>query len=442
MQGKNTGADENIREFRHQLRPPWRLGLGFGGSGFGVAGWAKQVETALAGGPATPVMESTADVPTCAALIVASGGSRRMGFDKLAAPLGGQAVLARTLAALAGCRCVGEVVLVCPRVRWEAVGSTQPDGVDFRRVDGGAERQDSVAAGLAVVTADFVCVHDGARPLVSARLVGRVLDALEHSPGAAPALAVTDALWRGTAGLVRGTADRADLFRAQTPQGFRFDAILAAYRAHAGEAADDVEIARAAGLDVAIVEGEDDNIKLTWPADFDRAARLLRNRNKEALMDIRTGNGFDVHRFGPGTGCWLCGVLVPHERGLQGHSDADVGMHALSDAIYGALAMGDIGQHFPPSDPQWKGAASHIFLRHAADLARTQGFTLTHADVTLICERPKVGPHAHAMRAALADIMGLEVARVSVKATTSERLGFTGREEGIAALATATLVRP
>ncbi len=381
--------------------------------------------------------------PRTAIIIVAAGRGTRIGgsVPKQWQDLAGQPVLAHTLNALRPLATGPLVLVLHPDDLARAVAL----GPGARIVTGGSSRTQSVRNALEALAEsppERVLIHDGARPLVSARLVGRVLDALEHSPGAAPALAVTDALWRGTAGLVRGTADRADLFRAQTPQGFRFDAILAAYRAHAGEAADDVEIARAAGLDVAIVEGEDDNIKLTWPADFDRAARLLRNRNKEALMDIRTGNGFDVHRFGPGTGCWLCGVLVPHERGLQGHSDADVGMHALSDAIYGALAMGDIGQHFPPSDPQWKGAASHIFLRHAADLARTQGFTLTHADVTLICERPKVGPHAHAMRAALADIMGLEVARVSVKATTSERLGFTGREEGIAALATATLVRP
>jgi 2-C-methyl-D-erythritol 4-phosphate cytidylyltransferase/2-C-methyl-D-erythritol 2,4-cyclodiphosphate synthase len=222
---------------------------------------------------------------------------------------------------------------------------------------------------------------------------------------------------------------------------FRFDAILAAHRSHAGHpggdaATDDVAVARAAGLDVAIVEGEEENLKLTYPADFARAEALLKGRP----MDIRTGNGFDVHAFCEGSSVWLCGVELAHSHALLGHSDADVGMHALTDAIYGALAEGDIGQHFPPSDPQWKGAASHIFLRHAMRRVAERGFVLTHCDVTLICEAPKIGPHAVAMRAALAGIMAVDVGRVSVKATTSEQLGFTGRREGIAALASATLV--
>ncbi len=236
---------------------------------------------------------------------------------------------------------------------------------------------------------------------------------------------------------MEGTQDRNRLFRAQTPQAFRFEAILAAHLAHPGGALDDVEVARAAGMDVAIVPGEEENLKVTWPADFTRAEAILRARGG---MDIRVGNGFDVHAFTAGDHVWLCGVKMPHDKALLGHSDADVGMHALTDAIYGALAEGDIGQHFPPSDAQWKGAASHIFLRHAMMRAAARGYQLTHADVTLICERPKIGPQAAAMRAALADIMGMDVERVSVKATTSERLGFTGREEGIAAMATATLV--
>jgi 2-C-methyl-D-erythritol 4-phosphate cytidylyltransferase/2-C-methyl-D-erythritol 2,4-cyclodiphosphate synthase len=248
---------------------------------------------------------------------------------------------------------------------------------------------------------------------------------------------VTDALWRGQDGLVAGTQDRTGLYRAQTPQAFRYPAIAAAHAAHAGDAADDVEVARAAGLDVAIVEGDEDNLKLTHPADFARAGRILAGRQG---MDIRMGNGFDVHAFCAGDHVWLCGVKVPHGRGLLGHSDADVGMHALTDAIYGALAAGDIGQHFPPSDPQWKGADSAVFLRHAMGMAAARGYRIASADVTLVCERPKVGPHAEAMRARLADLLQTPGDRVSVKATTSERLGFTGREEGIAALATALLV--
>jgi 2-C-methyl-D-erythritol 4-phosphate cytidylyltransferase/2-C-methyl-D-erythritol 2,4-cyclodiphosphate synthase len=267
-----------------------------------------------------------------------------------------------------------------------------------------------------------------------------VLAALEQAQAAAPALAVVDALWRGTpTDIVAHSVSRDGLFRAQTPQGFGFATILSAHRAHNGDAPDDVEIARAAGTPVVITAGSEDNLKLTYPADFARAERLLCERDA-GMTDIRLGNGYDVHAFTDGDGCWLCGVKVPHHRALLGHSDADVGMHALTDAIYGALAEGDIGRHFPPSDPQWKGAASHIFLRHAVALAAERGYRVANCDVTLICERPKIGPHAGAMQAALAEIMGLEVGRISVKATTSERLGFTGREEGIAAIATACLV--
>jgi len=226
------------------------------------------------------------------------------------------------------------------------------------------------------------------------------------------------------------------LFRAQTPQGFALPAILAAHRAHKGGAADDVEVARAAGLDVTITEGDERNLKITTPVDFARAAAIL-----EQNMDIRLGNGFDVHAFEDGDHVILCGVQIPHTKALKGHSDADVGMHAVTDAIYGALADGDIGQHFPPSDPQWKGAASEIFLRHAVDLARVRGFQISNIDCTLICEYPKVGPHATKMKLTMAQLMDLDANRVSIKATTSEQLGFTGREEGIAALATATLVK-
>jgi 2-C-methyl-D-erythritol 4-phosphate cytidylyltransferase / 2-C-methyl-D-erythritol 2,4-cyclodiphosphate synthase len=307
-------------------------------------------------------------------------------------------------------------------------------------VAGGETRGASVRNALDVLDTEEisnVLIHDGARPLVSPALIGRVLDTLAHAEAAAPALAVTDALWTGAGGRVTGLTPRDGLFRAQTPQGFRLASILAAHRRFAGEAKDDVEVALAAGLDVTIVEGEEENIKITWPEDFARAEKILRGR-----MDIRTGNGFDVHAFTEGDHVMLCGVRVPHEKALLGHSDADVGMHALTDAIYGALAEGDIGRHFPPSDPQWKGAESHIFLAHAIGLARDKGFALSNADVTLICERPKIGPHALDMASELARIMSVDRDRVSVKATTSERLGFTGREEGIAAIATVALVRP
>ena len=372
-----------------------------------------------------------------AALIVAAGRGTRAGGDvpKQWRALHGRRVADWTFAAFAGHPRIDRVVLV---LHPDDLGQAEafPEALI---ATGGASRDASVRAGLEALAGDppdLVLIHDVARPLVSPAVIDRVIAALADSAGAAPALAVTDALWRGEDGRVAGTQERAGLFRAQTPQGFRFKAILAAHRAHPGGAADDVEVARAAGLDVAIVAGDEANLKITGPDDFARAERLMGE-----AMDIRVGQGYDVHAFEPGEACILCGVAVPHDRKLKGHSDADVGMHALTDAIYGALAMGDIGQHFPPSDPQWKGAASHVFLAHAVDLARATGWEIANCDVTLICERPKIGPHAGAMRAELARIMGVDADRVSVKATTSERLGFTGREEGIAAQAVATLVK-
>ena len=371
---------------------------------------------------------------TVAAIIVAAGRGTRAGgtVPKQWQLLAGQPVVRHSIRAFAGL--ADQVILV---VHPDDVARATPMGVQL--VEGGATRDASVRNALnhlAGTGTSRVLIHDGARPLISPALITRLIGALDQSVAAAPAVPVTDALWRGDDLRVTGTQDRTGLWRAQTPQAFHFDAILAAHRAHPGGAADDVEVARAAGLDVMIVQGDEDNLKLTFAEDFARAERILKGRS----MDIRVGNGFDVHAFGPGDHVWLCGVQVPHGRGLVGHSDADVGMHALTDAIYGALAEGDIGQHFPPSDPQWKGAESHIFLRHAANRAAQRGFAIAHADVTLICERPKIGPFAGPMRAALAAILGIAPDRISVKATTSERLGFTGREEGIAALATATLV--
>ena len=373
-----------------------------------------------------------------AAVIVAAGRGTRVGgpVPKQWRDLAGQSVAARAMQVFADHPAIGPKVLVLHPV--DRDGLLRPPHSGWLAVAGGTTRSASVLAGLKAIEgqADIVLIHDAARPLVLTALIDRVLAALQTARAAAPAVAVTDALWHGANGRVTGTQDRAGLFRAQTPQGFWLDDILAAHRAHPGDAADDVAIARAAGIEVVIVPGDEDNLKITLEADFARALRLM---NKQ--MDIRVGNGFDVHRFEPGDHVWLCGVKVPFTQGLNGHSDADVGMHAVTDAIYGALAMGDIGQHFPPSDPQWKGAASHIFLTHAVDLARTQGFTLTHVDCTLICEAPKIAPHAAAMRAEMARILGIDPTCVSVKATTSEQLGFTGRGEGIAAMATATLVK-
>jgi len=372
-----------------------------------------------------------------AAIIVAAGRGTRAGGDvpKQWRRLHGRRVADWTVDAFLAHPRVGRVVLV---LHPDDLG--QAEGFSGAIIaTGGATRDASVGAGLEALSndpPDRVLIHDVARPLVAPAVIARVIDALDDAAGAAPALAVTDALWKGVDGEVAGTQDRAGLYRAQTPQGFRYAAIRTAHRAHRGGAADDVEVARAGGLTIAIVEGDEANMKITGPGDFARAEALMRD-----TMDIRVGQGYDVHAFEPGGSCILCGVEVAHDKALKGHSDADVGMHALTDALYGALAEGDIGQHFPPSEPEWKGAASHVFLEHAIGLARESGYELANCDVTLVCERPKIGPHAGAMRAALARIMGVEAARVSVKATTSERLGFTGREEGIAAQAVATLVK-
>ena len=371
-----------------------------------------------------------------AAIVTAAGRGNRAGGDrpKQWRSLGGHSVLARALDAFAGFDRV--VLVVHPDDMAQAIAAFAGR---VTIVTGADTRSASVMAGLTVLEgqASHVLIHDGARPLVDAAVIQSVIDALQDGAvAAAPALPVSDALWRGQDGLVSGTAPRDGLYRAQTPQGFRLQEILAAHRAHPDGAADDVELALRMGHPVAITRGSENNLKITWPDDFARAERLL-----GTTMDIRLGNGFDVHAFGPGDHVWLCGIQIAHDAGLVGHSDADVGMHALTDAIYGALAEGDIGRHFPPSDPQWKGADSAIFLKHAADLARERGFSFGNADVTLICEAPKIGPHAAAMQARLADIMGVEEARISVKATTSEQLGFTGRREGIASIATVALMK-
>lgn len=408
-----------------------------GGGSAAAKGAIAQKTGAAQGAIASCISTSYVSAMKTAALIVAAGRGTRAGpgAPKQWRALAGQRVVDWTLDAFDLAEIDERVLVIHPDDR------DQAEPLGLRLVAGGATRAESVRRGLEALAGagfDAVLIHDVARPCASAEVIRAVIAALQTHAGAAPGLALSDALWTGSAGVVTGTQARDGLFRAQTPQGFRFDAILAAHRAHEGEALDDVQVARAFGLDVAIVPGDERNLKITTAADFARAARQLTSNLKGAFM--RIGNGYDVHAFCDGDHVTLCGVKVPHGRGLKGHSDADVGMHALTDAIYGALAQGDIGQHFPPSDPQWKGAQSHVFLRHAADLARDMGFALGNADVTLICERPKVGPHAAAMRAALADILGVDADLVSVKATTSEQLGFTGREEGIAAQASVLLV--
>ncbi len=371
------------------------------------------------------------------ALIVAAGRGSRAGGEmpKQWQMLGDRRVIDHTLAAFANHPEIDTIAVVLHPDDMGKAGDFTDKGMIV--ATGGADRATSVRNGLAALgDGGYVLIHDAARPCVSHAVITGVIRALDAGPAAAPGLAVTDALWQAGGGLITGTKDRSGLFAAQTPQGFDLGLIRAAHAAYNGTAADDVEVARAAGIPVTMTPGDADNIKITTADDFARARRIL-----EAIMDIRTGNGFDVHAFGPGDHVMLCGLKIPHDQGLVGHSDADVGMHTVTDAIYGALAMGDIGQHFPPSDPQWKGASSDVFLRHAAALAREMGFTLTHVDCTLVCEYPKVGPHAAEMRKIMAAILQIDIARVSVKATTSERLGFTGRGEGIACMATATLVK-
>jgi len=377
------------------------------------------------------------------ALIVAAGRGQRFGGElpKQYRLLAGRPLLAWSLAAFARHPQVDAVRAVIHPDDRDLYDDAATGLTLLEPVGGGTERQDSVRQGLeslADLAPERVLIHDGARPLPGPAVIAAVVAALADHPGAIPALPVTDTLKRGGGGLVGATVPRDGLYRAQTPQGFRYAEIRAAHRAAAGRTlTDDAAVAEAAGLTVSLVPGDEENVKVTTPEDLARLAQRL-----TASEEVRVGNGYDVHRFGPGDHVWLCGLAVPHEQGLLGHSDADVGIHALVDAILGALGAGDIGLHFPPSDQRWKGAPSHLFLTEACRLAAARGARLLHLDVTLICERPKVGPHREAMRARLAEICRLPLARVSVKATTTEGLGFTGRREGIAAQATATLALP
>jgi len=312
---------------------------------------------------------------------------------------------------------------------------------------GGATRQISVLNGLEALRAHAparVLIHDAARPFLDAQTIGRVLAAIGEGLGVVAGVPVADTLKRASEdGRVTDTVDRAGLWRAQTPQGFLFGDILAAHRAAASagrtDFTDDAAVAEWHGHHVAMVLGSERNRKVTSVEDLGMAQSLL---NGAQIPDVRTGTGFDVHRFTSGDGVWLCGVKVPHTHALEGHSDADVGLHALTDALLGAIGDGDIGQHFPPSDARWKGAPSHLFLADAARRVADLGARISNVDVTLLCEAPKVSPHREAMRARIAEILGIAIGRVGVKATTTEGLGFTGRREGIAAMATATVMLP
>jgi len=370
------------------------------------------------------------------ALIVAAGKGERLGggVPKQYRMLGGKPVLRWAVEALAGHPAVRSTRVVIGKGQQESAEAAL-DGIDVGElIEGGAERADSVRAGLAAIGGDAVLVHDAARPFCPAAVVDRLLAQLEFFKGAAPVLAVGDTLSRAINTLAE-PVDRAGLVRVQTPQAFRLEALRHAYGIWPAAApTDETTVLRAAGMQVATVDGDPVLEKLTTPADFERAEQWLAGR-----LSPRTGMGFDVHAFAGDGPVMLGGIAVPYARGLAGHSDADVVLHAITDALLGAASLGDIGEHFPPSDPIWKGVSSDVFLSHAVELLRARGAIIDHVDCTIIAEEPKVGPHRTAMRARIAEIMRLSPERVSIKATTTEGLGFTGRREGIAAQAVASV---
>ena len=373
-----------------------------------------------------------------AAILVAAGTGSRFGAEtpKQFLNLVGKPVIRHAAEALAA-----QVSLLQPVGNAGAIEAALSGIANcLPTIAGGATRQDSVGAGMEALVPhapDIVLVHDAARPIIPPGTIPALLAALRQSPGAIPAAPVADTLKRVVRGVITETVPRSGLFRAQTPQAFRFAALLAAYRSGLKETTDDASLLEAAGQTVAVVAGSEDNIKLTYPEDLVRLERIMAGR-----LITRIGTGFDVHGLQSGRPLFLCGVQVPHDKGLAGHSDADVGIHALCDAIYGALAEGDIGRHFPPSEATWKDADSACFLAHAAARIAARAGRLVNADVTLICERPKIAPHAQAMIRRLADLLGVDHGCISVKATTTEHLGFTGRGEGIAAQAAVSITVP
>jgi 2-C-methyl-D-erythritol 4-phosphate cytidylyltransferase/2-C-methyl-D-erythritol 2,4-cyclodiphosphate synthase len=382
--------------------------------------------------------------PTIVALIVAAGSGTRAGagVPKQYRRIGGRAVIAHAFDALAAHPRIAAVHIVVgagqETLLGEALGERRPATV----TPGGATRRASVLAGLETIAAlppTHVLIHDAARPFLPAAVLDRLIAALAATPGAVPTLPVVDTLVRVDTDALGDTVSRDGLARVQTPQAFRFDAILAAHRGWSGpgEPTDDAQVARHAGLAVAAVPGDPMLDKLTHEADLAAAETRLATG-----LTARTGLGYDVHAFAEGDHVMLCGLRVPHTHALAGHSDADVGLHAITDALLGTIADGDIGSHFPPSDARWKGADSASFLRHAAGLVAAQGGTIDHIDLTIICEAPKVGPHRQAMRERVAAILDLPIGRISIKATTTERLGFTGRGEGMAAQAVASVRAP
>ena len=373
------------------------------------------------------------------AIVVAAGSGSRAGGDKQWRAVGGRPMVRWSVEALLAAGADSVVVVVAPGAEPRAVEALA--GLSgWRTITGGATRAESVRAGLAALECSDdspVLIHDAARPFLSAAVIDRLLTALNDADGALPALPVADSLRRSVDGLVVGGVERDGLWRAQTPQAFRLKTIRDAYAAWTETAhpTDEAAVVERAGGHVRLVEGDARLMKLTYPEDFAMAEALL-------SKTFRIGQGYDVHRWGPGTSVWLCGVEIPHDQTLIGHSDADAGLHALTDAILGAIAEGDIGDHFPPSDPQWKGASSDRFLVYAAERVAARGGRIVNVDVTLICEQPKVKPHRQAMRERLADLLKLPLDAVSVKATTTEGLGFTGRSEGLAAQAVVSVELP
>lgn len=379
--------------------------------------------------------------PRTVALIVAAGGGTRAGTDlpKQYVRVAGKPMIAHSHAALSAHPAIDRVLLVIGAGQEAMLGAALGDA-PF--IIGGATRRESAARGLEALAvdggADRVLIHDAARPFLSAAIIDRLIAALDDHPGAMPVLPVADTLARGGA-ILGDTVPRDGLFRVQTPQAFHFDAILAAHRDWPDdlEATDDAQMLRRMGGAVALVEGDLMLDKVTYPADFAAA-----EARAGAAMISRSASGYDVHRLEAGEELWLGGVLIPHDKGLSGHSDADVALHAITDALLGTIGAGDIGTHFPPSDAQWRGAPSYKFLQHAASLIAQEGGIIDFVDLTLICEAPKIGPHRAAMKARIAELLALDERQVSVKATTTERLGFTGRGEGIAAQAMATVRVP
>jgi len=373
------------------------------------------------------------------AVIVAAGSGSRSGGPKQWRRLGGRPVVRWSVETFLAAG-ADQVIVVIPEGQTDQAVQALVGLSSWRTVTGGAERAESVRRGLDEARPDLpVLVHDAARPLVTFDHIQALLAALTDAEAAAPALPVADTLKAADAGVVSRTIDRSGLWRAQTPQAFGAGVLQAAYAAWSASdnPTDDLAVVEGASGRVRLIAGDPRLMKLTYPEDFAMAEALISHHSI-----TRIGTGFDVHAFGPGASVWLCGVEVAHDRGLVGHSDADCGLHALTDAILGALGEGDIGDHFPPSDPQWKGASSDRFLAHAAGLVAARGGHIVHVDVTLICERPKVKPHRQAMRERIAEILNLPLTSVSVKATTTEGLGFTGRQEGLAAQAVATLQTP